>query len=176
MLENVQWGTVAGWVSGIGSFSAALVALYIAYDAKKIRLVGHAGLRTIVGAGGPTVEVFSVSATNISQRPTKITNIAISMGLFYWRRYGIITFMQGPYSNGIPMELTDGVSGTWCVDLGDEEEWIRDLAEKFEMGLVEAFTLRFYVHTSNGGTTKLVPGRAFRKSLIKHIRAVQAHG
>jgi hypothetical protein len=175
MLETVQWGTVADWVSGIGSLAAAIVALYIAYDSKKVRLSGYAGHRTMIGGGMPSVELFSVSATNISQRPTTITNISFSMGLFFWRRHGIITFMQGAYSHGIPKELTDGDRGSWSADLGQDEEWISDLVEKFKMKWIHVQTLRVYVHTSNGGSTKFVPERAFRKMIMKHV-AKAKHG
>jgi hypothetical protein len=165
-----QWGTAADWVSGIGSLAAAIVALYMAYDAKKVRLRGHAGHRTIIGGGMPQVEVFNVSATNISQRPTKITNISFSMGIFFWRRYGIITFMQGAYSHGIPRDLTDGDNGSWSVDLGPDEDWIQDLVDKFKMNWLDVQTLRIFVHTSNGGSTKLVPERSFRKMVLAHIK------
>ena len=175
MFETVQWGTVADWVSGVGSLSAAIAALYIAYDSKKVRLNGYAGHRTIVGGGMPTVEVLTVAATNISQRPTTITNRSFSMGLFFWRRHGIITFMQTPNSHGIPKELTDGDRGNWCAELGANEEWISNLVSKFNMGWVDVQTLRIYLHTSNGGSTKLVPEKSFRKMLLKHV-GTKKHG
>ncbi len=175
MFTNVQWGSVADWVSGLGSLSAAIVALYIAYDSKKVRLKAYAGHRTIIGGGLPTVEVFNVVATNISQRPTVITNISFSMGIFFWRRQGLITFMQTHNSHGIPKELTDGDRGSWCAELGQNEEWISDLVDKFEMNWLAVQTLRIYIHTSNGGSTKVVPEKGFRKMILKHV-AAKKHG
>lgn len=175
MPQDVQWGTVADWVSGIGSLAAAVVALYIAYDSKKVRLSGYAGHRTIIGGGMPTIEVFTVSATNISQRPTTITNISFSMGLFRWKRFGIITFVQSSFSHGIPKTLTDGDSGSWSAELGNQEQWLADLVAKFKMRWIDAQTFRIYVHTSNGGSTRLVPEKAFRKMMLKHIAKAE-HG
>ena len=123
----------------------------------------------------PTVEVFNITVTNISQRPTTITNISFSMGLFFWRRQGIITFMQTHNSHGIPRELSDGDRGSWCAELGANEEWISDLVSEFNMGWVDVQSLRIYVHTSNGGSTKLVPENNFQKMILRHVGA-RKHG
>lgn len=40
-MAGIQWGSVADWVSGIGSLSAAVVALYVALSARRI---GYRGI------------------------------------------------------------------------------------------------------------------------------------
>lgn len=111
-MAGIQWGSVADWVSGIGSLSAAVVALYVALSARRIRLQGYCGERIIVGPGQPKVDVFSISVTNISQRPTVITNIGFTFGIWRRKKHGIITFMPDQYGHGIPKALPDGETGT----------------------------------------------------------------
>ena len=106
--DQLQWGSVADWVSGIGSLSAAIVALYVAHTSSRVRLRGYCGRRLVVGGGTPTLEIISISVTNVSQRTTTVTNIGLSMGLPFRMRRGVITIMQGPISHGIPKTLADG--------------------------------------------------------------------
>lgn len=168
--SNINWGSVADWVSGIGSLSAAAVALYVSRFSQRIRLRGYSGHRLIIGTGQPQIEVFTVSATNISQRPTIITNIGFSCGVWKWKRQGIIAFMQDDISHGIPKTLADGETGSWYVRLGPENEWAKELVKKFEMTPFLVKTLRIHIHTSNGGTTTLRPEVNFREILVSFIK------
>lgn len=88
-IPNLNWGSIADWVSGIGSLAAATVALYVALSSQRVKLRGYCGLRLIIGGQEPKFEVFSVSVTNISQRPTVITNVGFTFGLFRWKRHGL---------------------------------------------------------------------------------------
>ena len=48
---TINWGSVADWVSGLGSLSAVIVALYLSKESMRVRLQGSAGLRIILGNG-----------------------------------------------------------------------------------------------------------------------------
>ncbi|MCK7548943.1 hypothetical protein ACFQGA_00350 [Marinobacter koreensis] len=165
-MAGIQWGSVADWVSGIGSLSAAVVALYVALSARRIRLQGYCGERIIVGPGQPKVDVFSISVTNISQRPTVITNIGFTFGIWRRKKHGIITFMPYQYGHGIPNALSDGETGNWNVPLGEDRRWLVDIAKQFSVSRFSVFTWRVQVHTSNGGTTTLRPEKNIRQSLL----------
>jgi hypothetical protein len=171
----VNWGSVADWVSGIGSLSAALVALYVANASTRVRLKGYCGHRLIVGAGSPTIEIVSISVTNLSQRSTTITNIGLTMGLPLRKRSGIITLMQSHISHGIPKTLADGERANWSIELDTSQSWMKELVQKFEMDRLSVYTLRFHVYTSNGGTTTLRPEKELRKMLLEHV-AKKKHG
>jgi len=174
-LASVEWGSIADWVSGIGSLAAAVVALYVALSAQKVKLRGYAGHRLIIGPGQPRVDVFAVSVTNISQRPTVITNVGFTFGWWRWKRHGIVTFMQDQFSHGIPKPLADGETANWNVPLGPDNKWLRELAEKFPVSRWHIFTWRVHVHTSNGGTTTLRPDKEIR-SLLSAFVAPRASG
>jgi hypothetical protein len=167
--SSINWGSVADWVSGLGSFAAAAVALYVALSTRRIRLRGYCGHRLIVGAGQPSFDVFAVSVTNVSQRPTVVTNIGFTFGVLRWKRRGLITFMQDDISQGIPKPLADGETGNWNVRLGPDRQWLRDLATKFEVTRLSVMTWRVHVHTSNGGTTTLRPEKGIRDMLLQCI-------
>lgn len=100
-LSNVNWGSVADWVSGLGSMSAAIVALYLARWSHKIRLRGYCGLRIVVGGNGPKVELVFINVTNICTRSTIVGNLGIRVGLFK-KRFAIIPMVKDQYSVGIP--------------------------------------------------------------------------
>jgi len=42
-VAGIQWGSIADWVSDIGSLSAAVVALYVSFSARRKRLQGYCG-------------------------------------------------------------------------------------------------------------------------------------
>lgn len=167
----MQIGSVADWVSGIGSLSAAVVALYVSYSAQRVRLRGNCGIRLLFG--GPfaeQVEVFSVSATNISQRPTVVTHIGFSFGILRWKKYGMFLFGESNLGHGVPKPLADGESGSWNAEIGPDSRWLRELAEKFDVTKFHVYTWRIRISTSNGGVTVLRPDKSARQRLLAHIR------
>ena len=166
---TVEWGSVADWVSGCGSLSAAVVALYVALSGRRVRLRGYCGHRIVIGQFQPRTEVFSVSATNVSQRPTVVTNIGVTFGVWRWKKHGIITFVADQYGNGIPKALSDGETGNWSVPIGHDNSWLEDLAKQFEINRWAVFTWRVQVHTSNGGATTFRPEKNIRKRLLACI-------
>lgn len=157
----VDWGSVADWVSGIGSFSAALVALYVAQLSRRIELDGYCGLRLLVGGGEPQQELFSINVTNRSPRPTKITNIGFAFGIWRWKRRGLITFMRDHISDDIPKSLGDGEQAHFCFTLDESRSWISDLVQQFEMSAIDVKTFRVHVYTSNGGQMTIKPEKPF---------------
>lgn len=169
----LEWGSIADWVSGIGSLAAAVVALYVAHSSQRVQLRGYAGHRLIIGLGQPRVDVFSISATNVSQRPTVVTNIGFTFGFWRWKRHGIIALAPDQFGHGVPKALTDGETGNWNIPLGPDNRWLRDLASKFPVTWWAVCTWRVHLHTSNGGTTTLRPDKETRQMLLAIAGAPQ---
>lgn len=163
----IEWGSVASWVSGVGSMSAAIAALYIAHSARRIRLRGFCGHRVIVEPGKAPVDVFSVAATNVSQRSTVISNIGCSFGVWRWKQQGIIRFMHDQYGPGIPKSLVDGETVVWSVPLGQDNKWLKDFTSKWRLTRWTVWTWRIHVYTSNGGTTTFRPDKSTRTMLLE---------
>ena len=172
-MAEIEWGTIADWVSGLGSLAAAGVALYVANSAQRVKLKGYCSHRLIIGLAQPQEDVFSVQVTNVSQRPTVVTNIGFTFGLWRWKRHGFFTFVQDDIGHGIPKPLSDGETGNWNARLGPGNRWIKDLAEKFSVTRFSVLTWRIYIHTSNSGTTTFRPEKNIRDMLLAHVKLLK---
>jgi len=164
----VSWGSVADWVSGIGSLSAAIVALYLARWSQRIRLQGYCGLRVSVGGGGPRDELVFVSVTNIGTRSTVVCNLGMRVGLFK-KRFAIITMQKDIYSVGIPYAIGDGQEGHWAMPLNEKKSWLRELCDGFVLTPMDVKTLLFQVHTTHGEVFNIKPEPPLRKALLEIV-------
>ena len=166
--STVNWGSIADWVSGLGSLSAVIVALYLSRSAQRVRLRGYCGLRVVIGGGVPPQDIVSIRVTNIGNRGTIICNISMHVGLFK-KRLAIITLTKDQYSVGIPYPLTDGQEGHWGIPLDDKKSWLVDLCKDFVRTPWDVRTLRFQVHTTNGQHITLRPELPLREAILSVI-------
>lgn len=168
-VADVNWGSVADWVSGLGSLSAGIIALYLARASQRIRLKGYCGLRVIVGFGTTPQEVVSLVVTNIGTRSTVVNNISISVGRFRKKRFAIITLARDQYSVGIPYALADGQDAHWGIPLDQSRTWIKDLCDGFVHTPDDVKTLQFRVHTSHGDDFVLRPEEPLCKAMLEAL-------
>jgi len=168
-LTIIDWGSLAAWVSGIGSLAAAVVALYVARFSQRIRLRGYCGRRLIVGRGQPQIDVLAVSVTNISPRPTEVIDIVFTCGIWRWKRHVLVKFMQD-MGHDIPQPLSDGETGYWYVPMGESNKFARGLIDGLKITRFSVATLRVQILTSNGGTTVLRPDKSFRDILMSVVK------
>jgi hypothetical protein len=167
---SINWGSVADWVSGLGSLSAGVIALYLARASQRIRLRGSCGLRIVLSQGVAPCDILSVSATNIGTRATVISNIGLRVGVFR-KKYAIITTVKDLYSVGIPYPLADGQEGHWGIPLDQEKTWIRDLCKDLVKNKTDVWSLRFQIHTSHGESITIRPEKNLRRELLNQIKA-----
>lgn len=153
---SINWGSVANWVSGLGSLSAVVTALYLASNSRRIKLTGYCGVRLIVGAGGPKQELVFLSVTNVGSRTATINNIGMRVGRFK-KRHAIITLIKDFCNDGIPLSLADGQVGKWGIPLDQDKQWIKELAGGFVKTATDARTLRFLVYTTHGAMKVIKP-------------------
>lgn len=161
---KIDWGSVADWVSGLGSLSAAIVALYLAKSAERIRLRGYCGIRIVVGQGMAPQDLVFFSVTNIGTRATVINNISMRVGWFK-KRYAVITVVKDQYSVGVPYAITDGQEGHWGIPLDKDKKWLCDLASDFIKNQSDVNSLRFFVHTNHGEVLTLRPEKQLRNTI-----------
>jgi hypothetical protein len=166
LVTIVNWGSVADWVSGIGSLSAAIVALYIALFSQRVKLRGSCGRGLIITeGGGDRIDVLTISAINISPRPTTITNVVFTCGVWRRKHYYFVKFMRDT-STDIPTPLSDGQPAHWHIPMGPSNHWARQLVNDLKMTRRSVTTLRVRIYTSNGGTTVIRPDKDFRDTLM----------
>jgi len=169
-LYEINWGSLADWVSGIGALTAAVVALYLARRSERIRLKGYSGIRMLLFPGVPTQEVFSVSATNVGTRSTIINNIGLRVGRFKNKRQAVIGINPTQYSAGVPHALADGQTASWHIPLDAQKTWLRDLCGTIVKTQDDVRTLRFVVHTTHGHDFVLKPDDSVREFLLATLR------
>lgn len=162
-LSNVDWGSVADWVSGLGSMSAAVIALYLARSAERIKLDGYCGLRIVVGGGLPQEEILMIAATNIGSRGTVITNISMRVG----KRQAIITAVKDRFSDGTPVRLEDGQDAKWGISVGQDSAWLRDLCSGIVTSPRDVNKLRIRLHTSHGAVLVIKPEQSVKTRLVE---------
>ncbi len=168
--SSINWGSVADWVSGIGSLSAAGIALFLARASERIRLTGYVGTRVVVGGGMPMVDLVSISVTNVGTRATVINNIGFSVGRFKKKRQAIITVVRDAYSDGVPFALADGQKAHWGIPIGTDKKWLREVCEGMIRTEEDLRTLRFHVYTTHGAKLTIRP----EEGLLKALREVLA--
>ena len=174
-IADINWGSVADWVSGLGSLSAGIIALYLASASQRIRLKGYCGLRMIVGFGTTPQEVVSFVVTNIGTRSTVINNISIRVGRYKKKRYAIITVVKDQYSVGIPYPLADGQDAYWGIPLDQSRTWIKELCNGYIQTPDDVKTLQFRIHTSHGDDLVLRPEESLRNAMLEAIEK-NTHG
>ena len=141
---SIYWGSVADWVSGLGSMAAVITALYLASWSQVIKLSGYCGIRSVIGVSGPQQELVFISVTNIGSRTATICNIGMRVGRFK-KRHAIITPSKDIYSDGIPVTLADGQVAKWGIPLNQDMQWIKLLVGGLVKTESDAHTLRFLV-------------------------------
>lgn len=173
----MEWGSIASWVSGIGSLIASCVALFIAERGRSIRLDGIVGKRALIGGGLPQASVLTISVTNVGTRTAKITNVGMKYGRGRSRRVAIISVgvidPEHPWlaSSKLPISLGDGESAYWHIHLDDRESWIADLvSDQFISSWIDVETLRFVISTSQGPAKLIRPEKAIRDQLHDLVR------
>lgn len=159
---NIEWGTVADWVSGIGSLSASVVAIYLARFSHRIRLTHSFTPAALFYPDGRRDPIFSISATNVSTRPTTITNISFNAGRGDKAINAVIQLQGLPGSSSMPATLADGQSASWNIPEKFEHEWLNKISAGMANKGLEPKDLSnfsFVIHTSNGGLIKCKPDK-----------------
>ncbi len=167
---SINWGSVADWVSGLGSMAAVITALYLASRSQKIKLSGYCGIRLVVSTGGPQQQLVFLSVTNIGSRTATICNIGMSVGRFK-KRHAIIAALKDIYSDGIPVTLADGQVAKWGIPLNKEMQWIKELVGGFVKTESDAHTLRFLVFPTHGAAKAIKPDHSLVEPILEALRS-----
>ncbi len=155
------------WVGGLGSLSAAVVALWLSRHSEKVKLKSHVGIRVLVGGGGPKEELLDISATNVGNRPVTISGVGWRAKIGRSPRYAVQIF-GNPLSDTCPKTLHYGDTGSFKVFFSDSD-WLKDFAVGFlkDASEKEVKTLRAQIYTSVGQTRDVVPEQRVFERLMK---------
>ena len=170
-MTKVDLLTIVGiWFSGIGTFLASGVALWIASQPRRVKLRASVGLRSIVQPGkGLIKELIAFNVTNLGERPVTIPNVGWRTGRGRRRQHAVVMTL-GPSGNQFPITLHRGESATFTMREEDSVEALSDYWDdmiKWGMdGESLAKSLRGQIHTTLGHIKTIVP----EKGLLDHIR------
>ncbi|RUR56359.1 hypothetical protein [Vreelandella populi] len=167
---SVNWGSVADWVSGIGSLAAVVTALYLARASNKIRLRVHVGHRIVLAAGqqAEPPQFLQIGAVNIGSRFARITNVGYRVGVRR-KQFAIQSIEANSMSSGMPADLSDGQEARWMIPLDLSDNWIERFARDFLLPnwKIRLWSARVQVHTSVGRVFEA----SFEPSIKKKLAA-----
>lgn len=169
---SINWGSVADWVSGIGSLCAVITALYLSRDAYRIKLTGFVGIRTLISGRGVSGDYVSVSATNIGHRETTIRSIATRTGIVRKRYAAVLTFNEG-LSSKLPITLSDGEEANWYFKINDGDySFIKELRDGLGINsFLGVYSTRFTIHTTHGASFVIRLERPLIKLINQSLKA-----
>ena len=164
-LSKTDWefiNTFAGWVSGVGTFIAVVVALYIANRSIRPKANAWTGHRITIGPGGnePYPEFLVFGIANKGERPITVSQIGWKVGMIN-KRYAIQLYDKS-MSSKLPIKLDYGEEATWYVPLNlRDKPWIEDFANGMLMPRykISCFTLRAQFFSSIGHIFTVRPER-----------------
>lgn len=164
------------WLSGLGSLSAVLVALYLARAQRAVRLKINAGARLIITPGrGQDGEVVDISVANVGDRPVEITNVLWKMGVLR-RRCAVQVTGSAMDSLKIHGRLEPGNRGSFYIELdpSDRENWVRRCAQDMpkHFRAVWLRRLKVGIATAVGTTTWASVEDSLRKELLDTAQAL----
>ena len=166
------WTVVGTWFTGLATFVAALVALYLARRGEKVRLRIFVGVRLVMrGDGSPGTPYVCFDVTNVGERPVVITTVGWVIGKRKARRY-CIQILEGFPWKQCPAELTHGQGTKFMVGLSGTPDWTKEFATSFVNEPQQLKTLRAQIFTSVGQTFEIQPER----SLIDRLRQAAEEG
>lgn len=132
-IEKATWDLFNGfanWLSALGSFAAAVVALYIANRSSRPSARLSAGHRISFGSGQkapyPQYAVFRI--VNTGDRPIRI--VQIGWHIWWPQRRAAVQMYEESMSSRLPVDISHGQEASWYVPLDAREEpWLKYFAK-----------------------------------------------
>lgn len=166
--------TFAPWLSAIGTFTAVIVALYLANRDRRIRLTVNAGLRKIAMMGqslAQGTDVVDITVTNIGYRTTKINSIYWKIGIFKKATFVQIPGIM-PWSAQLPTKIGDGDQASFPLELSiwgeDIEQMLKAIPPLFPRFGVRS--IKIGVLTSTGKRCESRIEKPFQKWFLEQLR------
>lgn len=173
---NLQlWSVIGTWLASIGTVSAVITSLWLAYHQDRVKLRVVAGHRLIVSRGlQDTPEYCMVKVVNVGSKPAKVVSVGWEAGCFK-NKINMIQVFGTPGFDDVPKMLQEGEEANFMVPFhlhGDEEDWIVSLPKKLiEGGKNRIKSLKAVVHTSVGQTFKVKVEKGLIKKLEQSLKA-----
>ena len=170
------WGIIGTWVAGIGTVSAVIVSLWLAYNQNKVKLKISAGLRQVFRKGAKLhPEYCNIHVVNIGNRPLIITGIGWETGKGKNKKR-FYQFCDKYLSNDLPKTLRQCEEANFFIPLNmgsDEKDWVVQLPELLagnEEKIDNIKKLKTVVNTSIGQVFKAHVEKRLVEKLLKSYK------
>jgi len=175
------WGVIGTWVAGIGTVSAVIVSLWLAYHQGRARLIVNAGHRLIITQGSKVrPEYCVIKVVNRGNRPANITSIGWEAGRFKNKKH-FVQALGTPGFDDVPKVLHEGEEANFMIPFrlnGDDKDWVvlfpKYLADP-EGKTRYIKQLRVVVATSVGQMFRVRPEKNLVKKLLESYEANKAN-
>ena len=173
-LETLQlWSVIGTWVASIGTVSAVIASLWLAYHHGKVKLKVAAGVRQIITSGlSETPDYCMINVVNTGIRLAKITSIYWQVG-FFKNKKQMVQMFGYPESEAIPKILAEGEDAYFMLPLrenGDKDDWIVRFSQnllKENSKIVVNMSLKACVCTSVGQTFETKVEKSLTKAILE---------
>lgn len=163
--------SVAGsWLSGIATFGAVLISLWLARHTNSIKLniiANH--VQIIDPITNNFLDYAQIKIVNRGVRPAKITSIHWRVGIL--KKQEAVQFFGDEYSDNLPKMLNEGEDAILLLKFYDNEgnkNWIKSLSKELlaPTPKLRAATMKLVVYTSVGQTFKKRIDKTLRKAFV----------
>lgn len=162
--DIAYWSMIGSWASGIATFLAVVVSLYIANRKPKASLTCEVGLRTIFGKNEMGQEIneygLAVKVINQSTIPIKIVSVGwqFPKKKYFYQLFGDI------HSDVLPKKIEYGEQAFLWVKV-DGTEWLKEFAEELKNYGCDIKKIRCAINLSTGKTFYFMPDKDFIKKI-----------
>lgn len=162
--DIAYWSMIGSWVSGIATFLAVVVSLYIANRKPKASLTCEVGLRIIFGknALGQKLDEngLAIRVVNQSTIPIKISSVGWKLS----RKKYFHQLLGDVHSDVLPKKIEFGEQALLWVKV-DGTDWLKEFAEEVRNVGCDVKKLRCAINLSTGKTFYFKPEKDFIKKL-----------
>lgn len=161
------WNTIGVWFTGLATFTASGMALYLARRSSKVNLHMSADVLSVLDGVGIVDKLMVIEVTNLSERPITVTDVGWVAGRRKKRIY-CKQIPAGPDSAKTPFTLGYGEKAMVSVSLGIAPYWAGQLANTFmaDLSVSEFKTLRAYAFTSVRQAAEAKPSQRILDRLV----------
>ncbi len=156
-------GAVGAWIAGLGSLSAAIIALWLAKRSEKVLLKTYVGLRMSFG-GQVSQESLVFSVTNLGERSVNVVSVGWKFGNKKNKKLAIQPPTQSS-PDQFPKKIEYGETGFFMVNFVEAPTWLPKFASELASEK-DIESLRAQVNTSVGYVQSVKP----EKSLLDRLR------
>ena len=160
-------GVLGAWVAGLGSLSAAIIALWLAKQSGKVNLKTYVGLRMSFG-GRVSQENLVFSVINLGERTVNI----VSVGWKFGKNSDMKLAIQPPTRSSqdqFPKKIEYGETGLFMVNFLESPTWLNSFANEFTSEK-QIESLRARINTSVGYVQSVKP----EKPLLDRLKKARA--